>query len=134
MKRKRSTAQITEIGSTNSAYTAAGTADSHGPMYGITSMNAVQSPKSNAYSAAPSTRPVRPRIHMPTRALEARHVEEHVDRDDDDEDHREQEQHDREGRPSRDRDGVLHVSRDVASAEGIDPVIHLLADLDSLEA
>ena len=34
-----------------------GTAESHGPMYGITSMNAVHSPNRSAYSSAPSTRP-----------------------------------------------------------------------------
>ncbi len=38
-------------------------------MYGITSMKAVQTPNSSAYRSAPSTRPVVPRIHIPTPAL-----------------------------------------------------------------
>ena len=46
-----------------------GTADSHGPMYGITSMKAVHRPNSSAYSSAPSTRPVTPRMYIPTPAL-----------------------------------------------------------------
>ena len=38
-------------------------------MYGITSINAVQTPNRSAYRSAPSTSPVVPRIHMPTPAL-----------------------------------------------------------------
>ena len=68
------------------------------------------------------------------RALEPLHVEEHVDRDDDDQDHREQEQHDRERRALRERDRVLRIAGDLAGAEPVDPVVHLLADLDPARA
>ena len=68
------------------------------------------------------------------RALEPRHVEEHVDRDHDDEHDREEEEDHRERRALRERDRVLHVARDVAGADRLGEVVELLLDPDSLEA
>ena len=68
------------------------------------------------------------------RALEPLHVEEHVDRDDDDQDQREHEEDERERGALRERDRVLGVAGDLAGAQRVEPVVHLLADLDLLEA
>ena len=175
MKRKRIPTQRTpQGGSDEERVDHGGTADSHGPMYGITSMKAVHRPNRSAYSlgaldepgdaedvhadagarpddgredrlalqVAPERAldplrqrraPVRREARV-DRALEPLHVEEHVDRDDDDQDHREHEEHEREGGSLRERDRVLRVAGDLAGAEPVEPVVHLLADLDLLEA
>ena len=142
-------------------------------MYGITSMKAVQSPKSkrvlvraldearlaedphpDAGARADDGREDRLPLHVAPqgaldllrqrraavgrearvdRPLEAVHVEEHVDRDDDDEDEREEQEHDRDRGPLGELDRVLRVAGDLARAQRVDPLVHLLADLDPLE-
>ena len=136
-------------------------------------MNAVQRPKSSAYSLGaldeaglaedphpdPRARPDDRRedrlpLHVPPergldllrkrwptvrrearvdRALQPRHVQEHVDRDDDDQDRREEQQHDRDRRALGELDPFLHVAGDVPGAERVDPLVHLLAHLNALE-
>ncbi len=160
-------------GSANIAKIAGGTAESHGPMYGITSMKAVHRPNSSAYSlgafdeagyaedvhADAGTRaddgredrlpfevaperaldPLRQRRAAVgreagvDRALEALHVEEHVDRDDDDQDQREHQQDERERGALGELDRVLRVPRDLARAQRVEPLVHLLTNLDLLE-
>ena len=46
---------------------------------------------------------------------------------------REQQEDERERRALRERDRVLRVAGDLARAERVEPVVHLLADLDLLE-
>ena len=66
--------------------------------------------------------------------LEALHVEQHVDRDDDDQDDVEQRHDDRERRSLGERDRILRVLRDLAGAEVVGPVGRLLLDPDALQA
>ena len=68
------------------------------------------------------------------RALEPRHVEEHVDRDHDHEHDREEQEDHRERGALRERDRVLHVAGDVARADRLGEVVELLLDPDPLEA
>ena len=66
--------------------------------------------------------------------LEPLHVEQHVDRDDDDQDEVEERHDDRERRSLGERDRVLRVLRDLAGAEVVGPVGRLLLDPDALQA
>ena len=66
--------------------------------------------------------------------LEPLHVEQHVDRDDDDQDEVEERHDDRERGALGERERVLRVLRDLARAEVVGPVGRLLLDLDALEA
>ena len=67
------------------------------------------------------------------RALEALHVEEHVDRDDDDEDGREEQEDERERRSLREPDRVLRVARDLAGTQPVEPLVDLLRAPNVLE-
>ena len=67
------------------------------------------------------------------RAFQPWHVQEHVDRDDDDQDRREEQQHDRDRRALGELDPFLRVAGDVPGAERVDPFVHLLAHLNALE-